>query len=688
MKGLMHLLTEENLSGKIVKIRIMQNIKTIGVVGAGTMGSALAQKFAQEGFNVVLADTSLDFVENGISLIKDTLDEAVGKNIFTAEKAAGIILNIKGTSNLKELNVCDLVVEAIYEDLEAKVELFKQLSLIVKKDTIIATNTSSFSVTDLSAGVTNPERFIGMHYFYHAAKNRLVEIVPGIATTKETVKAMGNFSFLSGKDPISCKDSNGFVVNRFFVPWLNEATRLLEEGIGTMESIDQVCVKTFGIGMGPFELMNATGIPVAYHAQKTLEVFGDFYKPSDKLKEQADLNQPWKLNENGTTPDSEAERVISERMLGVVFYVCSQMLDESICTATALNRGAKIGLRWKKGTVDLMRYFGKKDVERIIWNITDTYQVEFPESVGEEHWRLEFVTLAKSKGNAVITMSRPEDMNALNENVISQLNEKFDEADADPDINTIFITGAGKAFVAGADIKFFVQNIVNNSIEKVVEFTRYGHEVFDKIDRSDKKVVAILNGLAIGGGMELALCADMILAVPKATIIFPETGIGIYPGLGGTQRTTKRIGKGLAKWMILTGKPLNAKTALEIGLIDGIIQPTDIFEIMDGSMQVPEIEKFERSEKWQALSNLYEKNSYHSIVEGHYHNGGLDKEDVDKLAKTMSYKAPIAMDIAEKLIDECKGCEAELNELKSVFSTSDALLGLSSIGKRVKYEGK
>lgn len=652
------------------------------------MGSALAQKFAQEGFNVILTDKDLDLIENGILNIKKTLDEAVEKNLFTVDKAAGIILNVKGTSDLKELDACDLVVEAIYEDFDAKVDLFRQLSLIVKKDTIIATNTSSFSVTDLSSGISNPERFIGVHYFYHAAKNRLVEIIPGKATTIETIKAMENFSFLSGKDPITCKDSNGFVVNRFFVPWLNEATRLLEERLGGMGTIDQVCAKTFGIGMGPFKLMNATGIPVAYHAQKTLEVFGEFYKPSDKLKEQAELNQPWKLDENGTIPDQEIERVISERMLGVVFYVCSQMLSESICTATAINRGAKIGLRWKKGPVDLMNFYGKKEVDRIIRIITDSYEVEFPGSVGDDHWGLEYVSLTKSGDKAIITMSRPEDMNALNEKVVSQLNEKFEDADADPDIRTIFITGSGKAFVAGADIKFFVQNIKNNSIEKVVEFTRYGHEVFNKIDKSNKKIVAILNGLAIGGGMELALCADVILAIPKSNIAFPETGIGIYPGLGGTQRTTRRVGKGLAKWLILTGKFLNAKTALEIGLIDGIIQPEDIFEIMEGIIPIPQIEKVERSEKWNALSSLYENNNYHSIVEGHYHDGGLDKEDVDKLAKTMSYKAPIAMDIAEKLIDECKGCDAELKELLTVFSTSDALLGLSSIGKKVKYEGK
>ena len=122
--------------------------------------------------------------------------------------------------------------------------------------------------------MVNPERFIGLHFFYHAAKNRLVEIIPGEKTTSETLQAARLFSVLAGKDAIDCTDTYGFAVNRFFVPWLNESVKLLQEGIATKSEIDAVCMKVFGIGMGPFALMNATGVPIAYHAEKTLEVFG------------------------------------------------------------------------------------------------------------------------------------------------------------------------------------------------------------------------------------------------------------------------------------------------------------------------------------------------------------------------------------------------------------------------------
>ncbi|MBU3927548.1 MAG: 3-hydroxyacyl-CoA dehydrogenase family protein, partial [Bacteroidetes bacterium] len=248
----------------------MKKINTVGVVGAGTMGSAIAQKFAQQGFKVILADREMKYVEKGINGIKDILNQGVERGLFSAKQVELTVLNISGTHQLERLKACDLIVEAIFENFDAKYELFKTLDSIVGQDTIIATNTSSFSVTELSKSISNPARFIGLHYFYHAAKNRLVEIIPGKETSAETYKTMQAFSVLAGKDAITTADTYGFAVNRFFVPWLNEAVRLYEEKRVTIPQVEKVCMKLFGIGMGPFALMNATGVPIAYHAQKTL----------------------------------------------------------------------------------------------------------------------------------------------------------------------------------------------------------------------------------------------------------------------------------------------------------------------------------------------------------------------------------------------------------------------------------
>lgn len=665
----------------------MKTIQTVGVVGAGTMGSALAQKFAQEGFKVILADRAMEYVNKGIFGIKKMLEEGVSKKVFTQAQVDNYLANLTGTDTLEDLKVCDLVIEAIYEDFNAKSALFNNLSNIVSEDTIIATNTSSFSVTELSSSVANSSRFIGLHYFYHAAKNRLVEIIPGLKTSEGTIKKIYRFSVQSGKDPIFTADAYGFAVNRFFVPWLNEAVRLLDEKVASIEVIDAISMKTFGIGMGPFALMNATGVPIALHAQRTLEIFGPAYKVASLLEKQVESKNNWGINEPEITYSEQQLNEVNERMLGCVFFVCSQILEEKVCSAIDLNKGAKIGLKWRKGPIDLMIQYGEPEVKRLVEKYAGIYKEKLPDGIKINNWKMEYVTISQSGSRAVITMNRPEDLNALNEEVVKQLDEKFTQAESDPKIDTIIITGSGKAFVAGADIKFFVRNMKNNTIDNIVDFTKYGQRVFEKIDKSSKKVIAILNGMALGGGLELALCADYIFALPKVSVAFPETGIGIYPGLGGTQRTTMRIGKGLAKYLVLTGKMLTAKEAEEIGLLDKIITPDQLFDLLDGG-SLPEISKKKYTGKWLAYSDLYQKNKCSSIIKGEYESGGLETEELDKLRKVMSYKAPIAMQFAEQLIEEAKGPASELEKLTAIFSTQDAMLGLSSIGQKVTYQGK
>ncbi len=434
---------------------IMKPIQTIGVVGAGTMGSALAQKFAQSGFQVVLADREMKFVDKGLAGIRQTLQEGVERRIFSEEQTSEILARIRGVDQLSGLGNCQIVVEAIFENFEAKTELFKELSNIVSPDAILATNTSSFAVSELAEAVSRPERFIGLHYFYHAAKNRLVEIIPGARTSPETLRQCQVFAALTGKDPIVCKDRYGFAVNRFFVPWLNEAVRLLEEGVADTAAIDQVCMGAFKIGMGPFALMNATGVPIAYHSQKTLERFGDFYTVAGRLKEQALANQPWEIADSASVSES-AEKTIRERMLGTVFLVCSQILEEGVCSAAELNRGARIGLRWRKGPVELMRAYGEAEVQRLVKQMADKYRLAVPGAVNADSWKLEWVELQKRGKIAVLRINRPEDMNALNETVMRQLSEKFEQAENDPEVESIIITGAGTPLSPGRTLNFLL----------------------------------------------------------------------------------------------------------------------------------------------------------------------------------------------------------------------------------------
>jgi len=396
----------------------------------------------------------------------------------------------------------------------------------------------------------------------------------------------------------------------------------------------------------------------------------------------------------GTMGSGLAQKFAQEGFEVVLVDRGMQYIDKGISNIKAtleegVKRRAKIGLRWRKGPIDLMKFYGDDAVKQYIENILAPMGRRHASGrLDSRDWDMEYVTSSKTGSTVVITMARPEDMNALNEKVIQQLDNKFSEADADPDVDTIFITGLGKAFVAGADIRFFVKNMKANAIDNILEFTKYGQHVFRKIDESNKQVVAVLNGMALGGGLELALCADQILATPKASVAFPETGIGIYPGLGGTQRASQRAGKGIAKYLILTGKMLSAQDALEVGLIDSVIRMEEMFDILEGQLPVPAAERSQAGEKWQKIAGFYEQNSYRSIVKGEFTDGGLDDETIAKLAKTMSFKAPLAMDAAEQLIEEAKDPESELQKLTMIFGTSDALLGLTSIGKRVEFEGR
>jgi enoyl-CoA hydratase/3-hydroxyacyl-CoA dehydrogenase len=243
---------------------------TLGVVGAGNMGSGIAQKMATEGFDVVLVDVDEDKVARGLGIIDRTLKEAVDRGIMRPDKTASIRERIHGTSTFADVADASLVVEAVFEDLALKQDVFRRLESVCRRDAILATNTSSYLVSDVASAVKTPGRVLGLHYFFHPAKNRLVEVVAGRATDKEVFRRAWTLQEQLGKIPIASADASGFVVNRFFVVWLMEAIRMLEDGVASAITIDEIAKKTFGVGMGPFELMNVSGVPIALHASTTI----------------------------------------------------------------------------------------------------------------------------------------------------------------------------------------------------------------------------------------------------------------------------------------------------------------------------------------------------------------------------------------------------------------------------------
>ena len=249
----------------------MKPIETVAIVGAGNMGSGIAQKTAQEQFPVQMVDREEQWVERGQNTIAKLLGEAVERRIFSEAQVEEIQARITGVVGVENVAAdTDLVIEAVFEDFDIKTAVFNTLDEACDEKTILASNTSSLSVNALAEATARPDRFVGLHFFYHPAKNRLVEVIPSELSSDETIARVEQYCKMLGKVVIVCKDRPGFVVNRFFVPWLNEACLLLEEGVGTTAQIDAVACAAFDIGMGPFALMNLTGPPIALHSTNYL----------------------------------------------------------------------------------------------------------------------------------------------------------------------------------------------------------------------------------------------------------------------------------------------------------------------------------------------------------------------------------------------------------------------------------
>jgi enoyl-CoA hydratase/3-hydroxyacyl-CoA dehydrogenase len=678
----------------------MAQINKIGVIGAGNMGSGIAQKIAQEGINVVMVDIKDEFVQRGLDTIKKLLGEGIERKIFTPEKVDEIISRIHATSDFNAVADADIVIEAVFEDKQVKSELFKKLDALCEEKTILATNTSSFFVRDFAKLVNRPDRFVGYHYFFHPAKNRLLEVIPHEGTSRETLDKSLLAAKLHGKTAILVKDAPGFAVNRFFVPFLNEATRMLEEKAANIATIEEASKRAFKIGMGAFVLMNVTGVPIALHAATTLgKELGPFYAPSATLAAQVEKGENWTLD--GEVDESKIEALM-DRFYGVCLGVAAALVDEEVASIEDTDRGAKIGLRWIAGPFEIMNRIGIDKTCDCVAAITEKYpdfkmpQILEKQKAAGKPFEFTLVDLDVKGDIGWLTINRPEAMNALNEGVFAQLGEKFSRAEQNPDVKAIVIQGAGKAFVAGADIRYFVKNIKAGKIQDIVDFTRAGHETLLKIENSGKFTIALLDGLSLGGGSELALACQAIVATPAGSMAFPETSIGIFPGLGGMLRFARHTSPALAKYYTFTGAPIKAADAYALGIVSRLVEPARVETAIAELVAEGKTDKYKAREIPAPFSNyaaLCEPGSVDALLAGQV-PAGADDAVAGKVAKGIGFKAPIALKMANEIIDAqagqsiAEGVETELGRLSEIFATEDALEGLSSAGrKRPEFKG-
>jgi 3-hydroxybutyryl-CoA dehydrogenase len=261
-------------------------IKNVSVIGAGTMGNGIAQVFAARGFDVTMIDISEDFLKRGMAAVSKSLDRLVKKEKITGDQKEEILGRISTATDTSAVSNSQLIVEAIFEDADVKKALWKELSISAPDGAILASNTSSISITELAAGVEDPKKFIGMHFMNPVAMMKLVEIIRGLETDDETTAAVKAVCEKLGKIPVEVNDSPGFIANRILIPMINEAAYCLMEGVATREAIDEIMKLGMAHPMGPLALADLIGLDVCLSIMEVLhsELGDSKYRPCPLMK--------------------------------------------------------------------------------------------------------------------------------------------------------------------------------------------------------------------------------------------------------------------------------------------------------------------------------------------------------------------------------------------------------------------
>ena len=535
------------------------------------MGSGIAQACAQAGFTVRVRDVNDAAIERGRGLMGKMLDGAIERKKLTPEGRERIVQRITFTTDVAAaVDGAALVIEAIFEDEGAKRELFGAIASRVHDETIVVSNTSSLSVARLSEGFPRPERFAGLHFFFPAQVNRLLEVIGGPATSEATLRELERFGYTIRKIPIRVKDSAGFAVNRYFVPYLNESARLADEGVAGLGTIEMVGRELFQATLGPFELMNVTGIPIAYHSERSLaNSFGAAYAPSEGLRRQFESGTAWAWK--GQPVEEDRKTAVRDRFLGLTLGIATRLVEEGVATAEDTDRGATVGLRWGRGPFALLSEVGLAEGLRLV----DAYARQAPGafpvsaelrarvSAGESSWPLRSVRTVRDGAVAWVLLDRPEVLNSLNSAVFSQLEEAFRSLDGDSAVRVVLLAGSSPTFAAGADIA----EMASKSPEEGQAFSAAGQAACRAIERFRAPVIALVEGYALGGGLELAAAADFIVAAEDAQLGLPEATVGIHPGLGGASRLTRQIGPARTKLLLFTAAPVAAPEAARLGVV-------------------------------------------------------------------------------------------------------------------------
>jgi enoyl-CoA hydratase/3-hydroxyacyl-CoA dehydrogenase len=535
----------------------------MAVLGAGHIGPDIAYSFrlAFPQKKLYLVDVVEEPLKKAKARYESYAEKGVEKKMIRAEQVETILGNIEYTTDYNKLKNCDLVIEAATEDLEIKKKILSLVESVVREDAIITSNTSGILANQIFSHLKHPERTANTHFFEPAWRSMGVEVIAWEKSDKAVIDYLLWLMAQNGKTPLAAANVFSFLLNRLFESWGSETTFMLEKA--TSKEIDFISEEF--LGMGPFGIMTN---PLTYASQTRRSAENPAYKPN-KLLLSVDK---WTYNKPRTKVDVDPEIAewIRMRFLGCVFSQAFYIADKSIGTSSDLNFGSMVALGYKKGIFDLMGSLGAGKVADIMKKFI-AERPGFPQPTKPIEQYLDFprdILVDKKDGVVILTQRRPQAANALSDKTCNEILAELKKGEADASVKGFVITGYGpKAFCAGADIGGFVATFGNH--EKGQALSRGNSKVLEYIDKMNKPVVAALNGLAMGGGTELAIRCHSAVAMEKAFLQLPEITLGMIPGMGGVVIPYRKWPKAAAKFHAMIGKSerLTVPEAMEIGIV-------------------------------------------------------------------------------------------------------------------------
>lgn len=544
----------------------------IAIIGAGTIGPDIGYylKVALPSSKLYLVDIAEESLKNAEKRYSRYAQKAVERKKMKQEEAAEVLSNIIYTTSYNDIKNCDLVIESATENIPLKQKIFDMVEEIVGENAIITSNSSSIPADRIFSKMKNPQRCTNTHFFAPAWMNPAVEIISWEGASQETLEYLFWLFAQTGKAPVMTDNVICFMLDRIFDNWCNDAAYLLDQATAS-----QVCrvVEEFAF-QGPFYVLNmGNGNPIIVETNTLQMEEGSHYRPASIFRSVEKWNVP--LPGTKVEVPEVVRSSVRDRMVGILFSQAFDIIDRAIGTKEDLNFCCQTALGFRKGPLDVMRDLGEAEVGRIMKRFADERPgFPMPKKTFAEYQNFSrFLLVDDVDGVKVITIRRPQAMNAISDEVNNEILAVLRENADNPSVKGFVITGYGtKAFSAGGDIGKFPETLGNR--DAAIRYAKDCAEVQLFLDGMDKPVVAAVNGMALGGGLEIAIRCHSIVATKNAVFQFPEATLGILPGIGGCIVPYRKWPQGaeLFHEMLCLTKAITAKEAAEIGMVTKIAE--------------------------------------------------------------------------------------------------------------------